>query len=69
MDDELLSPRLDRLEREIILLRQTLNEIKGMIASLSSGLDGQVRDIGASPLSNQGKTIGEIHRWSTEGLN
>jgi DNA invertase Pin-like site-specific DNA recombinase len=68
MDDELLSHRLDRLEREIILLRQTMNEIKGMIASLSSGLDGQVRDIGTAPVFNQGKTIGEMYRWS-EGLD
>jgi hypothetical protein len=45
-----------------------MNEIKGMIASLSSGLDGQVRDIGTAPVFNQGKTIGEMYRWS-EGLD
>jgi DNA invertase Pin-like site-specific DNA recombinase len=67
MDDELLSQRLDRLEREIVLLRQTLNEIKGMLASLSSGLDLQVRNAGTAQF-NQGKTIGEMHRWS-EGLD
>jgi hypothetical protein len=41
MDDELLSQRLDRLEREIIALRQHLTDIKGMIAGLSGSIDAR----------------------------
>lgn len=61
MDDELLSQRLDRLEREIIALRQHLTDIKGMIAGLSGSIDAK-SDYTIQYSFGQGKTIGEQYR-------
>ncbi len=61
MDDELLSQRLDRLEREIIALRQHLTDLKGMIAGLSGSIDAK-SDYTIRYSSSQGKTIGEQYR-------
>ena len=61
MDDELLSQRLSNLEREIIALRQHMNDIKGLLAGLSDALDAKSKYTVSYNFS-QGKTIGEQNR-------
>ena len=61
MEDE-VAQRLANLEREIMSLRMTLNDIKGMIAALSGDLDRHttiptVVDSGRKTIADYYRTI------------
>ena len=58
MDDELLAQRLNNLEREIVMLRQSMNDIKGMLAALS----GRIDERAVTPSAGR-KTIAEAYGY------